>query len=75
MDSYSQDIHTELERVRRTASVLYFINQGDIRTTAMPNVPVLDLAGALGSTGWGLWVAALGISLLLRRPTTEGHAA
>jgi Domain of unknown function (DUF4386) len=56
-------------------SVLYFLNQGDIMSTAIPNFPVWDLAGALGSTGWGLWVAALGITLLLRRPTTEVHAA
>jgi hypothetical protein len=55
-------------------SVLYFINQGDIMNTAIPNFPVWDLAGALGSTGWGLWVAALGVSLLLQRPTTEVHA-
>jgi hypothetical protein len=55
-------------------SVLYFLNQGDIMSTAIPNFPVWDLAGALGSTGWGLWVAALGVSLLLQRPTTEVHA-
>jgi hypothetical protein len=55
-------------------SALYFINQGDIMSTAIPNFPVWDLAGALGSTSWGLWVAALGITLLIRRPTTEVHA-
>ena len=51
-------------------SVLYFLNQGDIMSTAIPDFPVLDLAGAIGSTGWGLWVAALGVTLMLRRPTT-----
>ena len=51
-------------------SVLYFLNQGDIMSTAIPDFPVWDLAGALGSTGWGLWVAALGVTLLLRRPTS-----
>ena len=56
-------------------SVLYFINQGDIMSTAIPDFPVWDLAGALGSTGWGLWVAGLGVTLLLRRPTTEARAA
>jgi hypothetical protein len=50
-------------------SVLYFLNQGDIMSTAIPGFPVWDLAGALGSTGWGLWVAALGVTLLVRRPT------
>jgi hypothetical protein len=52
-------------------SVLYFLNQGDIMSTAIPDFPVLDLAGAIGSTGWGLWVAALGVTLLLHRPTTR----
>ena len=33
----------------------------------VPGFPVWDLAGLLGSTGWGLWVAALGVTLL-RRP-------
>jgi Domain of unknown function (DUF4386) len=56
-------------------SVLYFLNQGDIMGTAIPDFPVWDLAGALGSTGWGLWVAALGVTLLLRRPTRFAHVA
>ena len=46
-------------------SVLYLFNQGDILATAVPGFPVWDLAGLLGSTGWGLWVAALGITVLL----------
>jgi hypothetical protein len=45
---------------------IYLLNQGDILATAVPGFPVWDLAGLLGSTGWGLWVAALGITLLLR---------
>ena len=48
------------------ASGLYLANQGDILATAVPGFPVWDLAGLLGSTGWGLWVAALGVTLLLR---------
>jgi hypothetical protein len=47
-------------------SVLYLLNQGDILATALPGFPVFDLAGLIGSTGWGLWVAALGVTLLLR---------
>ena len=47
-------------------SALYLLNQGDILATAMPGFPVWDLAGLLGSTGWGLWVAALGVTILLR---------
>jgi Domain of unknown function (DUF4386) len=45
-------------------SALYLLNQGDILATAVPSFPVWDLAGLLGSTGWGLWVAALGVVLL-----------
>ena len=47
-------------------SGLYLLNQGDILATAVPSFPVWDLAGLLGSTGWGLWVAALGIALMRR---------
>jgi hypothetical protein len=47
-------------------SILYLLNQGDILATAVPGFPVWDLAGLLGSTGWGLWVAALGVCVLLR---------
>ena len=49
-------------------SAAYFLNQGDIMSTAIPGFPVAELAGAIGSTGWGLWVAALGITLLVPRP-------
>jgi hypothetical protein len=31
----------------------------------VPGFPVWHLAGLLGSTGWGLWVAALGVTVLL----------
>ena len=47
-------------------SALYLLNQGDVLATAVPGFPVWDLAGLIGSTGWGLWVAALGVTLLLR---------
>jgi hypothetical protein len=47
-------------------SVIYLLNQGDILATAVPGFPVWDLAGLLGSTGWGLWVAALGVVVILR---------
>jgi hypothetical protein len=47
-------------------SALYLFNQGDILHTAIPGFPVFDLIGLIGSTGWGLWVAALGVTVLLR---------
>jgi hypothetical protein len=49
-------------------SAIYLLNQGDILATAVPGFPIWDLAGLLGSTGWGLWVAALGFVLLRPRP-------
>jgi hypothetical protein len=56
-------------------SVLYLLNQGDILATALPGFPVFDLAGLIGSTGWGLWVAALGVTLLLLRPKARSQAS
>ena len=47
-------------------SAHYLFNQGDILATALPGFPVFDLAGLIGSSGWGLWIAALGVVLLLR---------
>jgi hypothetical protein len=45
-------------------SLLYLLNQGDGLATAIPGFPVWGPAGAIGSTGWGLWVAALGDAAL-----------
>jgi hypothetical protein len=53
-----------LGAVGLVVSAIYLLNQGDILSTAVPGFPVWDLAGLLGSTGWGLWVAALGVVLL-----------
>ncbi|SDQ43828.1 protein of unknown function [Arthrobacter crystallopoietes] len=50
-------------------SALYLLNQGDILATAVPGFPVWDLAGLIGSSTWGLWVAVLGAVLLLKRTT------
>jgi hypothetical protein len=47
-------------------STLYLTNQGDILATAVPGFPVWNLGGFIGSSSWGLWVAALGVMLLLR---------
>jgi hypothetical protein len=38
----------------------------------VPGFPVWDLGGLIGSTGWGLWVAALGVMVLLRPPRAAG---
>jgi len=55
-------------------SALYLTNQGDILATAVPGFPVWDLGGFIGSTSWGLWVAALGAVLLLRPVRAAGAA-
>ena len=46
-------------------SVIYLLAQGDVLATALPGFPVWDAAGLVGSTGWGLWVAALGVTVFL----------
>jgi hypothetical protein len=55
-------------------SVLYLTNQGDILATAVPGFPVWDLGGLVGSTGWGLWLAALGVVVLMQ-PIRQGSRA
>jgi hypothetical protein len=47
-------------------SALYLLNQGDVLSTAIPSFPIIDFAGLVGSTGWGLWVAALGVALIVK---------
>ncbi|WP_138760713.1 DUF4386 domain-containing protein [Modestobacter altitudinis] len=54
-------------------SALYLTNQGDVLATAVPGFPVWDLGGFIGSTAWGLWVAVLGVVILLR-PIRPGIA-
>jgi hypothetical protein len=53
-------------------SGIYLLNQGEVLATAVTGFPVWEPAGLIGSTGWGLWVATLGVTLLLRPP---GHEA
>jgi hypothetical protein len=53
------------------ASALYLVNQGDILATAVPDFPVWDLGGLIGSYLWAAWLIALGILLLRRRPQTS----
>jgi hypothetical protein len=48
------------------ASALYLLNQGDVLATAIPGFPVWELAGLVGSTAWGVWTIALGVTILRR---------
>lgn len=52
-------------------SLLYLLNQGDVLATAVSGFPIWDFAGLIGSTGWGLWVAALGVTLLVTPSATH----
>lgn len=54
-----------LGAVGLVVSAIYLTNQGDVLATAIPGFPVWELGGLLGSSGWGLWAAALGVTLLL----------
>jgi Domain of unknown function (DUF4386) len=56
-------------------SGLYLLNQGDILATVIPDFPVWELAGLVGSTGWGLWVGALGVTVLVRGGRPESASA
>lgn len=56
-------------------SAAYLLNQGDILATAVPGFPVWDLGGLIGSTGWGLWVVAAGVTVLLRPIHTPSAGA
>ncbi len=55
-------------------SALYLLNQGEVLATSMPGFPIWEPAGLIGSTGWGLWVAALGIAVL-RLPAARAVTA
>ncbi len=50
------------------ASAVYLLNQGDVLATAVPDFPVWDLAGLLGSTLWAGWLLAIGIALMRATP-------
>jgi len=56
------------------ASALYLLGQGDVLASALPGFPVWDMAGALGSSAWGLWVAALGVAVLRGAVSRAGSA-
>nr|RZI35582.1 hypothetical protein BJQ95_02060 [Cryobacterium sp. SO1] len=56
------------------SSTIYLLNQGDILATAVPGFPVIDIAGLVGSGSWGIWVAALGLALILRKTEPENES-
>ncbi|MDX2305257.1 MAG: DUF4386 domain-containing protein [Microscillaceae bacterium] len=46
------------------ASLIYFLAQAELFATVMPDFPVWDLAGFLGSTLWLLWLIMVGFRFL-----------
>lgn len=54
------------------ASALFLINQGDVFATAITGFAAWDLGALIGSAAFGLWIAALGVVLLVRAvPATK----
>lgn len=57
------------------ASAIFLLAQGEVMETAIEGFPVLDVAGLLGSTLWGLWILAMGIRLVSWSPQQEPRAS
>lgn len=49
------------------ASIIYLFAQTELFATVIPNFPVVEIAGFLGSTLWLLWLLIVGIKLTLRK--------
>lgn len=46
------------------ASFIYFLAQAELMATVIPAFPVIDMAGALGSTLWLFWLIIVGVQFL-----------
>jgi Domain of unknown function (DUF4386) len=47
-----------------TSSFIYLLAQAELLSTVIPDFPVWDMAGFIGSTLWLLWVIIIGIKFL-----------
>ena len=47
-----------------SASAIYLLAQTELFATVMPNFPVIDLAGFIGSTLWLIWLIIVGFKFL-----------
>ena len=43
------------------SSFIYLLAQAELFATVIPEFPVLDMAGFLGSTLWLIWLVVIGI--------------
>jgi hypothetical protein len=46
------------------SSVIYLFAQTELFATVMPNIPVVGLAGFVGSTLWIIWLLIVGVKML-----------
>ncbi len=49
------------------SSVIYLFAQAELFATVMPDFPVWDMAGFIGSTMWLLWLVVVGVMFLRKR--------
>ncbi len=48
-------------------AVIYLMAQAELFSTVIPNIPVFEMAGFLGSTLWLIWLVIIGIRFLGKR--------
>ncbi len=53
-----------LVRLGYVASAIYLLAQTELFATVMPDVPVVDMAGFIGSTLWLVWLIIVGVKML-----------
>jgi hypothetical protein len=46
------------------SSAIYLLAQAELFATVIPNIPVWDLAGFIGSTLWIIWLIGVGVILI-----------
>ena len=51
------------------SSVIYLLAQAELLATVIPDFPVWDLAGFIGSTLWLIWLVIIGVRFLNLRGT------
>lgn len=54
------------------ASFVYLLAQAELFVTVIPNFPMWDLAGFLGSSLWLVWLLVLGVQLFSNRHELQG---
>ncbi|GAB4347416.1 MAG: hypothetical protein OHK0038_27330 [Flammeovirgaceae bacterium] len=49
------------------SSATYILAQTELFATVIPNFPVIDLAGFIGSTLWIIWLVVIGVKMLAKK--------